>query len=147
MTIRLDPVAPGTGPRPGVVSRTFPVAVGLAGLAAGTLLYSVDPYEGGYPTCPMLATTGLYCPGCGSLRAVHDLLHGDLAGALARNPLAVLAVPYLAVWLVSWALRASGRPAPRSTALPAWLIWTLLGVVIVYAVARNVPGWTGLSPA
>lgn len=147
MALRLDPAAPDVGPRPGILSRTLPVTVGLAGLAAGTLLYTVDPYDGGYPTCPMLAITGLYCPGCGSLRAVHDLLHGDLVGALARNPLAVLAVPYLAFWLVSWALRATGRPAPRSTVLPAWAIWVLLGVVLAYGIARNIPGWSWLSPA
>ena len=147
MSLRLDPATPGTVPRSGALSRALPAAVGLAGLAAGTVLYTVDPYDGGYPTCPMLATTGLYCPGCGSLRAAHDLLHGDLAGALARNPLAVLAVPYLVLWLVGWGLRRAGRPAPRSTTLPAWVLWTVLGLVIAYGVLRNVPGWTWLSPA
>ncbi len=147
MTLRLDAAAPEVTPRPAALSRALPATVGLAGLAAGTLLYTVDPYDGGYPTCPMLATTGLYCPGCGSLRAVHDLLHGDVVGAFARNPLAVLAVPYLAMWLLSWALRATGRSAPRSTTLPAWLIWAVLGVVLAYSVARNIPGWTWLSPA
>ena len=48
------------------------VAVALATLA------TVDPNQPGhYPTCPFLATTGFYCPGCGALRAVHDLLHGE----------------------------------------------------------------------
>ena len=123
-------------------------ALAVAGLAAGTLLYAVDPNQPGhYPTCPFLAATGYYCPGCGTLRATHDLLHGDLAGALARNPLAVLAVPYLVLALVTWVLRATGRPAPRSTSLPPWVLWSLLGVVLVFWVLRNLPGFEVLSPA
>jgi hypothetical protein len=119
-----------------------------AALVAASTLYVIDPNQPGhYPTCPFLAVTGLYCPGCGSLRATHDLLHGDLTGALARNPLAVLAVPYLVLALVTFVMRAMGRPAPRSTSLPAWVIWLLLAVVLAFTVLRNLPGFSLLSPA
>lgn len=123
-------------------------AVTGAALVAATTLWAIDPNQPGhYPTCPFLATTGLYCPGCGSLRATHDLLHGDLAGALARNPLAVLAVPYLLLAFVTFVLRATGRPAPRSTSLPPWVIWALLAVVLAFTLLRNLPGFAVLSPA
>ena len=123
-------------------------AVSGAGLVAAATLFTVDPNQPGhYPTCPFLATTGFYCPGCGALRATHDLLHGDLAGALARNPLAVLAVPYLALAFVTFVLRQTGRPAPRSTSLPPWTLWLLLGVVLTFGVLRNLPGFGWLSPA
>jgi len=123
------------------------VAVTTAGLAAAATLFAVDPNEPGhYPTCPFLATTGLYCPGCGALRGIHDLLHGDVAGALARNPMTVIAVPYLILAWITWVLRVAGRPAPRSTSLPPWTIWLLLGVVVAFGVLRNVPGWDWLSP-
>lgn len=123
----------------------------LTGVVAGvaTTLAVMDPNEPGhYPTCPFLAVTGAYCPGCGSLRACHDLLHGDLMGALARNPLAVLALPYLAAAAWTWVGKELGHPPQRSsTSLPPWVIWAILAVVIAYWVARNVPGWTFLSPA
>lgn len=123
------------------------VGVGLAGAAAAATLYAVDPNQPGhYPTCPFLALTGWYCPGCGALRAMHDLLHLDPGAALARNPLTVLAVPYLLVAGGFWVLRLTGRPAPRSTALPPWVLWTLLSVVLAFGVLRNLPGWTWLSP-
>ncbi len=48
-----------------------------------------------FPSCPLRTATGLPCPGCGSQRAIHDLLHGHLAAALAHNALLVLALPYL----------------------------------------------------
>ncbi len=143
LTQRLAP----TGPRRW--REALPVlTVAAAGLAAAATLYVVDPNEPGhYPTCPFLATTGLYCPGCGALRGIHDLLHGDVAGALARNPMTVLAVPYLLAAWVAWALRAAGRPVPRSTSLPPWTLWLLLGLVVAFGVLRNVPGWDWLSPA
>ena len=123
-------------------------AVTGAGLAAGALLFAVDPNQPGhYPACPFLAATGWYCPGCGALRALHDLAHGDLAGALARNPMTLLAVPYIVLAWVTWILRITGRPAPRSTSLPPWTIWLTLAVVVAFGVLRNVPGWTWLSPA
>jgi hypothetical protein len=118
------------------------VVVTALALAAAATLYSVDPHEPGhYPTCPFLATTGWYCPGCGALRALHNLLHGDLAGAVARNPLTVIAVPYLVLAWVTWVLRTAGRPAPRSTSLPAWTLWALVVLVVGFGVLRNLPGF------
>jgi len=125
-----------------------PAAVTAAAVAAATVLRQVDPHQPGhYPGCPFLTMTGLYCPGCGSLRALHDLLHGDLAGALARNPAVLLAVPYLVLALGAWLLRSTGRRVPRSTSLPPWTLWLLLGAVLAFGVLRNLPGWTWLSPA
>lgn len=39
--------------------------------------------------------TGLDCPGCGSQRALHHLLHLQFKDAFFSNPLLVLAIPYL----------------------------------------------------
>jgi hypothetical protein len=61
----------------------------------GSLLYfSYDPaYTRLFPPCPLFKFTGLYCPGCGSQRAFHDLLHGDIIQAAGHNLLFVLALP------------------------------------------------------
>lgn len=144
-----DPVANGTRRRPGVLPGwVHPAAATVAASAAAAVLYAVDPNEPGhYPTCPFLATTGLYCPGCGALRAIHDLLHGDVAGALARNPAVLLALPYLLLALVTWWLRSTGHPAPRSTSLPPAVVWGLLVAITVFWVLRNLPGFDWLSPA
>ena len=110
-------------------------------------LSAVDPNVAGhYPTCPFLAVTGLYCPGCGSLRAVHALSNGDLVTAWARNPFAVVALGYVVVTWALWLHRtATGRP-PRWLA-PAWVLYGVLGSILMFWVLRNVPGWTWLSPA
>jgi hypothetical protein len=121
-------------------------AAAVAGAVVGTLAV-VDPNQPGhYPTCPFLALTGFYCPGCGSLRAIHDLAGGDVGGALARNPMAVLAVGGLLVAYAAWARRL-WRGEPRSWLAPPWLLYLMLGAIVAFWVLRNVPGWTWLSPA
>jgi hypothetical protein len=111
-----------------------------------TTIGALDPNVAGhYPTCPWLALTGTYCPGCGSLRAIHALAHGDPATAVARNPLAVIAIGWLAVWFVVWA-RRTVTGWKGTTMAPAWVLYGIVGVVLTYWVARNVPGWTWLSP-
>lgn len=124
-----------------------PLGVASAAAAVVTTIGLLDPNVAGhYPTCPWLAVTGTYCPGCGSLRAIHALAHGDPATAMARNPLAVMAIGWLLVWFLVWARRTvTGRVRIRMA--PAWVLYGILGVIMAYWVARNVPGWTWLSPA
>jgi hypothetical protein len=80
------------------------------------------------PSCPWHAWTGWPCPGCGSTRAIVRLLHGDLRGAIAMNPLTVLAASAFVVggliapvWLACGgpALTLAGRLRPRALALVA----------------------------
>lgn len=96
----------------------------LAGVGA---LYLIDPARHEIYPCLLRATTGLQCPGCGGLRATHQLLHGHLAAAWSLNPLAVLLVPFyalLACHIGLGLIRGHGFrwPAPR----PA-VIWLGLG--------------------
>ena len=123
-----------------------PVAVAAVAAAGLGYLLVADPNEPGhYPTCPFLALTGLYCPGCGSLRALHALALGDPVQALDRNPLTMLAVPYVAgAWLL-WLMRTLDRPV-RLPALRPGLIWALLGAVVAFWILRNLPGATWLAP-
>ena len=67
-------------------------AVTALGAGAFGVLRRIDPNVAGnpLPPCPLRALTGLYCPGCGSTRTLHALLHGDLATAMAMNPLLVV---------------------------------------------------------
>ena len=100
-------------------------------------MYARDPSEpGSYPVCPLNAVTGLYCPGCGTLRALHQLLHGHLGRSAAFNPLTVLAVPFVAYHFLAWLLPSLGwrRVAPSGRAT-----WALLAVVVAFGVLRNLP--------
>jgi hypothetical protein len=103
---------------------------GAALAAALALLYALDPASAGFVLCPVRAFSGLACPGCGSLRGVHDLLHGDWRAALGHNAILPMTLPLLA-WLAGcW---IAGR-RPR---VPQGLAVALLVAALVFAVARN----------
>lgn len=110
--------------------------------AVGTLgiLYLFNPGTSAlYPTCPFLAVTGCYCPGCGSLRALHQITRGYLATAFGLNPLLVLSLPFVAYFFASQtSLAFRGLPL-RTFFVRPLLIWALLGAVILYWIIRNVP--------
>jgi hypothetical protein len=130
---------------PGWAGLRAPAAVlGLA-VAAVAYLGAVDPNAPGhYPTCPFLFVTGLDCPGCGSLRALHALAHGDFTTAMARNPLTLAGMAVLAFLWVAW-LRRSVTGAPRRWAAPPWMLRALLGLVLSFWVLRNLPGFAWLA--
>jgi hypothetical protein len=120
----------------------------VAAVAAGVVSYvaAVDPNEAGhYPTCPFLWLTGLYCPGCGALRTLHALAHGDVAAAAGLNVLVLTAVPLMVAWWGRWTYRQwSGKP--RRWLAPGWSLWTLLVVVVAFGVLRNLPAFAVLAP-
>jgi hypothetical protein len=112
-------------------------------LLAGTgllLLRLFDPATSGiFPPCPLHALTGLYCPGCGSLRAIHQLLHGNVGAAWAMNPLTVILLPFVVYGLASEGLRVlRGRGLPQ-VFVPAIWIQVLCAVIVLFGIARNIP--------
>lgn len=123
--------------------------VTLAGtaLAAGYVA-AVDPNSPGhYPVCPLKVLTGLDCPGCGLLRGTHDLLHGDIFGALDHNVLVVLVAPLAIVLWARWLVRAWRGVTPaitraqfrrRNTIMIASLV-----AVVAFGVVRNFVPYLG----
>lgn len=116
-----------------------PLLTGVGVATATTLLATVSPHTPGqYGICPSLWLLGVYCPGCGALRATYDLAHLDLVGAWSMNPLWVLVVPVLIVAWITWVRRAwRGRRLGRR--LAPWMWIAPLAVALGYAVLRNLP--------
>lgn len=116
--------------------------VGGASLAAAgfATLFLFDPSTSAfYPPCPFHAITGLWCPGCGTTRAMHALVHGDLAAAFGFNPLMVLALPYLGYSAASYAIPGLGGRSLTSLLASPRFAWLALWTVLLYWLLRNVP--------
>ena len=43
-----------------------------------------------FPKCPFYSITGMYCPGCGSQRSIHQLLNGHVFEGIRHNYLILL---------------------------------------------------------
>ncbi len=123
---------------PGLVAAAAAVVVGYVA--------AVDPNTAGhYPTCPFLVLTGYWCPGCGSLRAIHALAHGDLTTALSHNVLTVTFVPVLAALWVGW-VRRCWLHRPRATLAHPLVMWALLAGVLAFWLLRNLSVGAVLAP-
>jgi hypothetical protein len=110
------------------------VAVGCA------ILFCFDPTQYHfYPTCIFHQATGLLCPGCGSLRAMHQLLHGHLIAAFRFNPLLVVALPLLAGLGMLYGVRKHRRKPAVSLFTSRWL-WAMGIIFLAFSIWRNLPG-------
>lgn len=101
----------------------------LAVVAAVALRLWNPAIEGPFPPCPFFWLTGMQCAGCGVLRASHQLLHGNIAGAWALNPLFVIGLG-----LVPFAVFAWWRGVRLTK---TWHVVVIIGVLLAFSVARN----------
>lgn len=108
------------------------LGIGLTAAAAVRLLH-LDALP--FYVCFFRGFTGLPCMTCGSTRALGALARLDLVGALALNPLAVLAALAIGFWgLADLALAARGRAL--SIELAAGPARALKAAVVIGVVAN-----------
>ena len=104
------------------------------------ILFWFDPQQSHfYPVCLFHRVTGLLCPGCGSLRALHQLLHGHLAAAFRFNPMLVGALPLVVGLVFRYAARESRGEPGRPLISGRWL-WVLGLIALAVSIWRNLPG-------
>jgi len=139
-------VLDATRPTRGRILLAAMVAAAAVGMA---IIAWRDPATPGfYPACPFHRLTGLYCPGCGSTRAIHQLLHGHLGRALAYNPAMVAALPFLGYAFLGHVRRVAYGAPRRQRRLPPVLILMIAGALSLFWILRNVPypPFTSLAP-
>ena len=122
--------------------------VGLSGVfAAAALLFAFDPAATWwFPSCPIHALTGWLCPFCGSLRAVHALLHGEPLVAAELNPLttvglvaALVALLHDTVGLAERGRSPEAVPATQFERLSGFCFSARgLAILVAFALLRNV---------
>ncbi|MGD0411569.1 MAG: DUF2752 domain-containing protein [Verrucomicrobiota bacterium] len=123
--------------------RRWLLAGGMAAAAAGTaVLFFFDPARCAiYPVCPWHTLTGWECPGCGALRAIHQLTHGNWAAAWRLNPLTVALLP-VAGWLGlrEGVWQVYGKKWPGLVTRPCFG-WALVVILVLFGIVRNLPGF------
>jgi hypothetical protein len=113
-------------------------------LCAMAILYRFDPTSpaasGWFPKCWLYQWTGLYCPGCGTTRSLHALLHGHFLTATHFNPVVTLLFAPIVGWgfiesaieAIFPGVRFAKREYPR-------IGLAIAGAVMVFSVLRNLP--------
>lgn len=103
------------------------------------IFYTFDPSERPlFPRCPFLLATGLECPGCGSQRAIHGLLHLDFKAAFRYNALMVLFIPYIFLGVYQQYFGGRERhPMIEKLFFGRWSALVALAIILAFWIGRN----------
>lgn len=114
----------------------------IIGGAAAAVIYGLfDPAKYAFfPKCPFrMLTGGLRCPGCGSQRAIHALLHLDIKDAFLYNPMVIISIPFL-ILLVTASIIKDTHPGFYKKMNSSLLVKLLLILIIFWWIFRNIAG-------
>lgn len=107
-------------------------------LIIGAVFFSYNPANNIlFPKCPFLFLTGFRCPGCGSQRAIHCLLHLDVMKAIYYNALLVFSLPIVAILTFAEYNRVN-KPNFYIKIHNSVYLWIYCSVVILWWIIRNI---------
>jgi len=92
-----------------------------------------------FPKCPLYVTTGIYCPGCGSQRATHQLLQFNLFGVLQQNILYFAGLIIIAYHGIITVLNLYLKKNIYNYLYHPKTPIIILIIVIIYWILRNIP--------
>ncbi|MDL5511557.1 DUF2752 domain-containing protein [Arenibacter sp. M-2] len=91
-----------------------------------------------FPQCPFFTATGYYCTGCGSQRALHDLLHLDIIGVAKHNLLFIPAFLLIAYhWVRNYVPIHGKESLPDLIYHPKTPI-VLIIIIALFTILRNI---------
>ena len=121
----------------------------LVGLGFAYVYSKVNPSEHQlFPKCTFHSLTGYHCPGCGSQRAIHDILNFRFLEGFKHNFLIGLGFMVLLYQIYLW-IRNRIKPEKKSNLLyQPKIAWAILIIVVSFWVLRNIPfePFTYLAP-
>ena len=91
-----------------------------------------------FPKCPFYTLTGLYCPGCGSQRAIHQILNGNILKGLSHNFLIILLILVLIYDAVILILNKTIKKAYKNILHKSITTYLILITVILFWLLRNI---------
>ena len=119
--------------------------LGLPILIALACAYVYCGYHG--LRCIFYELTGLYCPGCGSGRALYSLMHGDWRGAFGHNCLFLpIGVPAVLVFLHEFLRVTIPSLQLKPVYIPQWLSVGCCALLFLFWLLRNLPAFAFLAP-
>ena len=118
----------------------FCLCITLLIVIGGIVYFKYNPADHlFFPKCPSLTLTGLKCPGCGSQRTIHALLHFDIYSAFSYNALLVLLIPYLLIVIASRITQFFNPYSKFALRIHhPYIIWSFFVIVIIFWITRNI---------
>lgn len=107
------------------------IGIGLVLVLSLYFLFNPTDFHGYFPECPFYKYSGYYCPGCGSQRAIHDLVHLRILDAIGHNALMIITL-FFGTGLYFYSKKKFYQLLyhPKSP-------YVILGIVILFWILRN----------
>lgn len=122
-----------------LIKRTVMLVILLGFIVLAVLLYIFSPLDGVFPPCPFNYLTGLYCPGCGSLRSMHSIFHGQFINAIDYNILVVfLLLIFAYIFFTELDFTIKGRPILKRIYFNKTFTISLIAVIVLFTILRNI---------
>jgi hypothetical protein len=120
--------------------RSTVAGIWLLLIAGAVYLFVFEPGRTGFfPPCLFRLMTNFNCPGCGTTRALHEIMHGHFQNAFMLNPLLLLSIPFLLAAFMRYTVTVMRGRVPRKNALPAPYIYAIFFIVAGFWIFRNTP--------
>jgi len=115
--------------------KKFLILIGVLLFVTAPLYFLFNPNgQAFFPKCPIYQHLGVYCSGCGSQRAIHDLLHLNILDAIGHN---LLLLPALSLIMIELGMRFL-RPEKKSLFYYRKTPIIILVVILVFTILRNI---------
>ncbi|MFD0762438.1 DUF2752 domain-containing protein [Lutibacter aestuarii] len=116
------------------------IGVLLLAIVLAFLYFFINPNEVNFlPKCPLYATTGIYCPGCGSQRATHQLLNFNFLGVVQQNALYIIGLFIIGYHLIISGVNYFFKKKYYNYIYHSKTPIVLLILIIIFWILRNIP--------
>ncbi len=112
----------------------------VAALLVVATYFSYDPMVARFfPRCVFKTVTGYDCPGCGTQRALHALLHGNIVEAWHFNRALIVSIPLIITYTYA-ELNRTTKVKFYNTVNSQWMIALVFTAIMLWWILRNVFG-------
>ncbi|MBV1888330.1 MAG: DUF2752 domain-containing protein [Urechidicola sp.] len=106
-------------------------------IAIAIYYFLIDPSRM-FLNCPIYATVGIYCPGCGSQRALYDLLHLNIIGVFEHNLLFAFGVMLVAYQIIITSINSVFNKNIKNLLYHKKTPIVILIIVVIFWILRNI---------
>lgn len=117
-------------------------------ISALIVYLNLDKIVARAPECVLYKNLGLYCAGCGTIRLINNLMHGDVLIAISNNALIFLLIICILIYIIVLNISVFTGYKLYGFFHNRFFLILVAAITIVFMVVRNIPvfPFTCLAP-